>query len=55
MNRKTRITAAELTKLAKIAKAQGVTVEAEIDGVIIRMKPFDPETSAIRLPENFYL
>lgn len=34
------ISTAELTRLAKLAKSQGVTVEMEHDGVTIRIMPF---------------
>lgn len=47
MTRKALISTAELTRLAKLAKTESVTVEIEKDGVIIRVMPFREEGNEI--------
>ncbi|WP_164828568.1 hypothetical protein [Sinorhizobium meliloti] len=42
MTRKAVISAAELKRMAEVANSEGVTVEFERDGAIVRVMPFQP-------------
>lgn len=52
MTKKSIASTAELTRLAKLAKAQAVTVEIEKDGVIIRVMPFSKPQETVSLEDE---
>jgi hypothetical protein len=47
MTRKTIASIAELKRMAQVANDEGVTVEIERDGAIVRVMPFHPAQTTI--------
>lgn len=58
MSKKAFISQADMKRMAEIAKREGVIVEYEKDGIIVRVKPYepfrDPEPQNT-LPDDFAL
>ena len=50
MSKKAVVSTADLRRMAIVAKSENVTIEVEIEGVIVRVKPYD--ASAERGPSN---
>lgn len=46
MSRKVIISQAELKRMADVATSEGVTVEVEREGTIVRVMPFRPERTS---------
>lgn len=58
MTRPALLRQADLKRMAAVAKSENVTVEYEIDGVIVRVKPYEapkPDDSSDELPYDFAL
>ncbi|MCC2612651.1 hypothetical protein [Neorhizobium petrolearium] len=57
MTFKALVKTADLKRMASVAKSENVTIELEVDGVIVRVKPneVDDDRKHSALPDDFAL